>query len=114
MTGSGFQSNAADVAQAVRGFDESASNVASTMQRMSTELATALSQYRGAQADAFWQLQHHLEADVKVATEQLRTMRSLVHQSHTSYNTGDTEVASSIRGVANSMPDSPFQQRLNP
>ncbi|MDG4829494.1 WXG100 family type VII secretion target [Solwaraspora sp. WMMD1047] len=102
MAGTGFQSDAAAMARAISGFDESAANVAQTMRTLENELMGVLARYSGSQAQAFWQLHTRLQESMRAASQELNTMSSLVSQSRDNYNTGDSEVASSLTTLSSS------------
>jgi len=101
VAGTGFQSDAAAMVRAISGFDDSAANVVSTMRAMDNDLRSILNTYSGAQAQAFWQLHNRLQESMKIAGQELDTMSRLVTQSRDNYNTGDTEVASTLTTLAN-------------
>ncbi|MEV6343719.1 WXG100 family type VII secretion target [Actinoplanes sp. NPDC051851] len=96
MAGTGFQSDAAAMARAVSGFDESAAEARSAMTALENELLSILSRYQGAQATSFWQLHTRLQEDMRTASRELDTMSRLVRESATDYGTGDDEASSSI------------------
>lgn len=100
MAGKGFQSDAAAMVRAISGFDESAANVTQTMRALDGDLKGFLSRYAGAQAQAFWQLHDRLQASMRAASHELDTMSQLVGQSRDNYNTGDSDVASSLTGLS--------------
>lgn len=100
MSSPGFQSDAAAVARAIQAFDQSSADARKTMADLENDLTSALgSQYQGNQAVAFWQLHQKLDEDMKIASQQLDVMRELVHQSHTNYNSGDTNTMDAFKTV---------------
>jgi uncharacterized protein YukE len=112
MAGTGYQSDAAAMSRAVAGFNESADNARSNMSAMDTELRSFLGRYQGAQAQAFWQLQTRLQEDMGTAGRELDTMSQLVQFSATNYDTGDTDVASSLNSLAGQTGNSAVLGRL--
>ncbi|MFI7541813.1 WXG100 family type VII secretion target [Actinoplanes sp. NPDC049599] len=113
MAGTGFQSDAAAMARGVAGFNESAAEARSTMSALEHELTSMLSRYQGAQAQAFWQLHRRLQEDMRSAGQELDTMSQLVSDSAVNYDTGDTDVASSLTGLAAQTGDSAVLSRLS-
>nr|MDT0661554.1 WXG100 family type VII secretion target [Micromonospora sp. DSM 115978] len=102
MAGTGYQSDAAAMVRAISGFNESAANLTQTMRALENELMGVLARYSGSQAQAFWQLHTRLQESMTAAGRELDTMSGLVGQSRDNYNTGDTEVASSLTTLASS------------
>jgi uncharacterized protein YukE len=113
MAGTGFQSDAAAMSRAIAGFNESAADARSSMSALENELTSGLSRYQGAQAQAFWQLHVRLQEDMQTASRELDTMSQLVTESATNYDTGDTDVASSLHGLAGQAGDSAILGRLS-
>ena len=101
MASPGFKSDAAAMRQAVVGFEDTANSAARTMAELENDLMSVLSRYTGNQATAFWQLHVRLQEDMKVANRELATMSNLVNESARNYNTGDTTVADSLKGLSN-------------
>jgi WXG100 family type VII secretion target len=112
MAGSGYQSDAAAMSRAVAGFNESATDARSSMSALDNELRSVLSRYQGAQAQAFWQLHTRLQEDMRTAGQELDTMSQLIHDSATNYDTGDTDVASTLNSLAGQAGDSAVLSRL--
>ena len=116
MAGSAFQSDAVAMAQAIKGFNESAEDTRSTMNLLAHELAHVVQQrsaYAGTQADAFAQLHSRVQDDMRVAGQELATMSRLIGDSVTNYNTGDTEAASSFTSLAGQTGNSSVLGRLS-
>ena len=99
MAGPGYQSDAAAMTRAVRGFDEAATNTTRTMSELESELVSVLSRYAGNQATAFWQLQNRLQESMRTASRELQTMSGLVNESFRNYDSGDVAAAESLRGL---------------
>jgi WXG100 family type VII secretion target len=112
MAGSGYQSDAAAMSRAVAGFNESATDARSSMSALDDELRNVLSRYQGAQAQAFWQLHTRLQEDMRTAGQELDTMSQLIHDSATNYDTGDTDVASTLNSLAGQTGNSAVLSRL--
>jgi WXG100 family type VII secretion target len=113
MAGSGYQSDAAAMSRAIAGFNESAADARSSMSALENELMSVLSRYQGAQAQAFWQLHMRLQDDMRTAGQELDTMSQLVGDSATNYDTGDTDVASSLNSLAGQTGNSAVLGRLS-
>lgn len=103
MASPGYKSDAAAMRQAVVGFDETASNAARTMTELEGDLMSVLARYTGNQATAFWQLHLRLQEDMKIANRELEAMSNLVNESARNYDSGDTTVAESLKGLSNSV-----------
>ncbi|BCJ49824.1 hypothetical protein Asp14428_12990 [Actinoplanes sp. NBRC 14428] len=112
MAGTGFQSDAAAMARAVTGFHESAADARSTMSALEGDLTSMLNQYRGAQAQAFWQLHRRLQEDMRSAGQELDLMSQLVGDSAANYDTGDTDVASTLNTLSGQTGNSTVLNRL--
>ncbi len=110
MSSPGFKSDAAAMSRAVQGFEEAASNAKKAMSDLENELQSVLAQYQGDQAVAFWQLHTQLQDDMTVASNQLDTMSNLVNQSHSNYNTGDSQSADSLKTLSSSAGSSVFNR----
>ncbi|GGK77556.1 WXG100 family type VII secretion target [Mangrovihabitans endophyticus] len=113
MAGTGYQSDAAAMSRAITGFNESAADARSSMSALENELTSVLSRYAGAQAQAFWQLHARLQEDMQKAGQELDTMSQLVHDSATNYDTGDTDVASSLTSLVGQAGNSAVLGRLS-
>ncbi|MET0496570.1 MAG: DUF4157 domain-containing protein [Actinoplanes sp.] len=117
MAGSAFQSDAVAMAQAIKGFNESAEDTRSTMSLLAHELTHVVQQrsgvYQGAQAEAFSQLHSRLQDDMRVAGQELDTMSRLIGDSVTNYNTGDTEAASTFTSLSGQTGNSSVLGRLS-
>jgi WXG100 family type VII secretion target len=100
VAGKGFTSDAAAMTRAITGFDESATNVRDSMRTLERDLQSTLASYRGAQAQAFWQLHRRLHEDMTLASRELDTMSRLVDSSRRNYDTSDAESASSMTSLA--------------
>ena len=101
MSSPGFQSDAAAMTRAVQSFEETASNARKAMADLESDLQGTLHQYAGDQATAFWNLHTTLQADMQKANQELDVMSNLVNQSFHNYNTGDAQVADTLRSVNN-------------
>jgi WXG100 family type VII secretion target len=112
MAGTGFQSDAAAMSRAVSGFNESAAEARSSMSALSNELGQLLGTYQGAQATAFWELHRRLQDDMRVAGQELDLMSQLVSESAKNYDTGDTDVASTLSSLAGQTGNSAVLSRL--
>ncbi|RJQ88126.1 WXG100 family type VII secretion target [Amycolatopsis panacis] len=113
MSSPGFQSDSAAMTRAVQGFEETASSAKTTMASLESELAETLRNYKGDQAVAFWGLHSRLQEKMTDAVRELDTMSQLVHTSHTTYNTGDSDVHQSFQSVSHTAEGSVIP-RLNP
>jgi WXG100 family type VII secretion target len=113
MAGTGYQSDAAAMSRAIAGFNESAADARSSMSALENELTSFLARYQGAQAQAFWQLHTRLQEDMRTAGQELDTMSQLVSDSATNYDTGDTDVASSLNSLAGQTGNSAVLGRLS-
>ena len=103
MASPGFLSDAQAMTRAVTGFAECAANAKSTMSQLESDLLSTLSQYKGDQAVAFFDLQTKLQEKMQQANRELDIMSQLVNDSFRNYNTGDTNAAQSIRTLAGSV-----------
>ena len=112
MAGTGFQSDAAAMAQAVTGFDNSAADARTSMTALENELMDILRTYQGTQAQAFWQLHGRLQEDMRTAGRELDLMSELVGDSATNYDTGDTDAAGSITNLVGQTGNSAILGRL--
>jgi WXG100 family type VII secretion target len=114
MPGPGYQSDAAAMSKAVTGFDQSAAETRSSMNALETALENALRQnYQGAQAQSFFKLHLQIQDSAKQVGMELDTMSHLIRESATNYDTGDTDVASSLNSLAAQVGDSPILGRLS-
>ncbi|WP_051799336.1 WXG100 family type VII secretion target [Catenuloplanes japonicus] len=111
MTGTGYQSDAAAMAKGVAGFEESAVAVRTAINALQEELRERLATYKGAQAQAFWQVQGQIKESMDLAGRELDTMSTLVRTSATNYSTSDEEAASDINSV--DAAPSPILNRLS-
>ena len=112
MAGTGFQSDAAAMARAISGFNDSAADARSSMSALENELKSVLNRYAGAQAQAFWQLHMRLKDDMTTASRELDTMSQLVGESAANYDSGDTDVAATLNTLAGQTGNSAILGRL--
>jgi uncharacterized protein YukE len=99
----GFNSESAAMTRAVQGFAECAANAKKTMSDLENDLTSTLAQYQGDQATAFWQLHTALQEKMQQASNELDTMSQLVNSSYSNYNSGDSQVSSSLKTLSSSV-----------
>jgi hypothetical protein len=113
MAGPGYQSDAAAMARAITGFNESAAETRASMNALDAELKGVLNRYAGAQAQAFWQLHTRLQEDMQIAGRELDTMSQLVTDSAKNYDLGDTDAAASMTNLVGQTGNSAILGRLS-
>lgn len=102
MASPGYLSDAAAMTQAIQAFAECAANAKKAMSDLENELTSTLSQYKGDQAVAFWNLHTELQGQMTTASREIDTMSNLVNQSFKNYGSGDSNAASTLRTLASS------------
>lgn len=102
MASSGYLSDSAAMTQAVQAFEECAVNAKKAMTDLENELTSTLSQYKGAQAVAFWNLHTELQEQMTLASREIDTMANLVNRSFQNYGSGDSQVSQTLHSLANS------------
>ncbi|MGL5817485.1 MAG: hypothetical protein ACRCYR_07975 [Phycicoccus sp.] len=88
---------------AVQAFDQNAADIKAAMNQGYAACQSALSNYRGAQADMFWRILGQIQAEMQNISKELDQQGQLVHSASARYTGGDTEVASLYQGVGGSI-----------
>ncbi|MGF1662240.1 MAG: WXG100 family type VII secretion target [Kineosporiaceae bacterium] len=98
-----YEITQADARTAVQAFDQNAADIKSVMNRGYSECQAALSTYKGAQAEMFWQILGQIQVEMQNISKELDVQGQLVHSASATYTGGDEEVASLYRGVGGSI-----------
>jgi uncharacterized protein YukE len=88
---------------AVQAFDQNAADIKAVMNQGYSACQSALSNYKGAQADMFWRILSQIQVEMSNISKELDVQSQLVHSASAKYTGGDTEVASLYQGVGGSI-----------
>jgi WXG100 family type VII secretion target len=100
MTGPGFLLDTAAAQSAARAFGEASDSAQGTLRQMESDIdALRGTGYAGAQASALNVAIEGLSGDVKKLAQLLTSLSGVVNSTQTTYNTADTDIAQSIKGI---------------
>jgi uncharacterized protein YukE len=94
-----FEISQASAVAAVQSFDLNASQIKSLMNKGYSSCQEYLRNYKGSQADAFWQLLQQIGTDMSNISKELDQQSQLVHTASRQYTGGDEDASALIRGA---------------
>lgn len=99
MSNSSYQIVNADQSTAITNLGNAAQQAQAALNTLNSDIQAIMSQYKGLQANAFATTYNSIETNVTKATKQISQMQSLVDSSTKTYNSNDSQVASSYQKV---------------